>query len=135
MKKLYAILCVLIIPACGSTSVKHYDGPVRSSSETATISLWTDASKIDEKLSPSELKIISSSLNGEDILTNNAISVLPGNYSFVARCTLLDYSKTATFEIAVEPDKNYAVIAVGKGNKCDFKKLSLVVDNARFVEL
>ena len=134
MKNLFVILAIIGLSACGSTAIQFYDGPSKSSNETATISLWTDASELYEELSPSALQITSLKLNDKDIITNSDISILAGEYSFIAKCTVGSFSKTGTFNFDASTNKNYAVIAVGQGKECYFKKLSLLVDNARFVE-
>ncbi|CAD5292345.1 conserved exported hypothetical protein [Alteromonas sp. 38] len=135
MKNLFLFLAIVGLSACGSTAIQFYDGPSKSSNETATISLWTDASKLDEEFSPSALQITSLKLNDKDIVTNSDISILAGEYSFTTKCTIGSFSKTSTFNFDASSNKNYAVKAVGQGKECYFKKLSLLVDNSRFVEL
>lgn len=135
MKKLFFLPVTFILSACGSTAVQFYDGPERSSNETAIISLWTDASKLEKELSPSELTIMSLSLNDKNIETNSDISIPAGSYNFKVKCTVGSFTETSVFEIDAVAAKNYAVIAEGDGKECNFRKLSEVVDGSRFVEL
>ena len=135
MKKCFVLSVAFIVSACGSTAVQFYEGPVRSNNETAIISLWTDAAKLDKEFSPSELSIMSLSLNDKNIETNADISILAGSYSLKVRCTVGSFSEVFVFEIDAVAAKKYAVIAEGDGDKCKFKKLSEVVDGSRFVEL
>lgn len=135
MKRLFLFVFVLTLASCGSTPVQFYDGPSKSSNETAIISLWTDATKIDKSFSPSKLKISSTTVNGKNLAINTDLSVLPGKYSYTAKCTLGEYTHVESFEIEAEANRNYAIIAVGNGYKCNFKKLSELVNNERFVEL
>ena len=134
MNKVISVLSILVLSGCGATAVQFYDGPARSKSETAVISFWTDTGTIDEKFSLSALRINSTSINDKAVETNNAISVLPGSYSVDVKCSLGQFEKITTFEVKADANNNYAIIAIGSGDECDFKKLS-VLSNGKFTEL
>lgn len=134
MKKILSIFLILILVGCGSTSVKFYDGPELPQNKTATISLWTDTRTIDEKYRLSELKISLVSINDKKVVINDSVSILPGDYSVDIKCQMNMFESIKTFSIQAEAGKNYAIIAIGKSDECNFKKLSLL-SNGRFIEL
>lgn len=133
MKKILYTFLFLILVGCGSTSFQFYGGPALPQNKTATISLWTDTGTIDEKYRLSELKISLVSIDGKEVLTNDSVSILPGDYSVDVKCQMNIFESIKTFSIRAEAGKNYAIIAIGKSDECDFKKLSLL-SNGRFVE-
>jgi len=97
--------------------------------------MWVDNPHHKGDFFPADLKIYSESINGNLTQGQSQISVRPGDYDFKVKCDYKGNISFNTYHIKAEAGKNYAVIVYPEKNKCQFKKLNLVINNERFEEV
>lgn len=135
MKRIFSAILLIGLSGCSSTPVNYYEGPTRSSNETATISLWTDHNESKGDFFPADLGIKLVSVNETPFTTNESISILPGDYTVKVMCTFKGESNQKVFKIDAKATKNYAIITYVSESMCKFKNLNLLINNERFEEL